>query len=547
MTKNASFIRKIAYGCAIVLLLFPIFLLGQPATSSSGGGDAQGSRGSGGGVLAQMRSRYGLSQAELGTIDPASETMKMATLGLRGVATNILWTKANSYKRRESWDKLSATLNQIAKLQPNYITVWEFQAHNLSYNVSAEFDNYRHRYHWVKKGIDFLMEGTQYNQRSPRLFWNLGWFVGHKIGIADEREQFREMFRHDEDFHNAMRDHINVNNARGPDGYPDNWLIGYLWYLQSQAVVEKGVPVTWMRVDLDKKGYTDKRRSSVIFYSDPGMALISHARDATEDFMPGEKTRNAWRRAGEEWEDFGAMDITTSWGHTIRLNALDQYRERAESMRAELEELVPGGREKLLAQRRDSLTPEEREAYDSDVPWTEMEQEQLDAKASATAKMMITDVDVAELAPESVRRKARYYANQSEEAKLYVRRTESYRSQVNYPYWKTRCEVEQSKVTADARRLMRTADTAAEEGDPEGARGLYEQAWNEWTKVFDEYPELIHDEMAEDLAEVIMRYRMVLDELDEEFPSDFKLQALLEAQQQKGKLTIPSGSSTPDE
>ena len=34
MTQNASFVRKIVYGCAIVVLLFPLFLLGQPATSS---------------------------------------------------------------------------------------------------------------------------------------------------------------------------------------------------------------------------------------------------------------------------------------------------------------------------------------------------------------------------------------------------------------------------------------------------------------------------------------------------------------------------------
>ena len=34
MTQNASFIRKIVYCCAIVVLLFPLFLLGQPATSS---------------------------------------------------------------------------------------------------------------------------------------------------------------------------------------------------------------------------------------------------------------------------------------------------------------------------------------------------------------------------------------------------------------------------------------------------------------------------------------------------------------------------------
>ena len=167
------------------------------------------------------------------------------------MATNLLWTKADGYKRTESWDKLSATLNQIAKLQPNYISVWEFQAHNLSYNVSAEFDDYRSRYHWVKKGLEFLLEGTKYNQRNPRLFWSLGWFTGHKIGRSDEHVQFRRLFRQDTDFHNTLMDYVNMNNARGPDGYPDNWLVAYLWYLQSEAVVDKGVPVTWMRLDMN--------------------------------------------------------------------------------------------------------------------------------------------------------------------------------------------------------------------------------------------------------------------------------------------------------
>ena len=169
MTQNASFIRKIVYCCAIVVLLFPLFLLGQPATSSQVAGAARAQGSTTGGMLARLRASYGLSQAELGQIDPASETMKMATLGLRGVATNLLWTKADGYKRTESWDKLSATLNQIAKLQPNYISVWEFQAHNLSYNVSAEFDDYRSRYHWVKKGLEFLLEGTQVQPAQPAL------------------------------------------------------------------------------------------------------------------------------------------------------------------------------------------------------------------------------------------------------------------------------------------------------------------------------------------------------------------------------------------
>ncbi len=529
MTHNASFIRKIVYGCAIVLLLFPLFLLGQPATRSTSGDHEQKGQGTGGGKLAQMRASYGLSQAELGEIDPASETMKMATLGLRGVATNILWTKANHYKLTESWDKLSATLNQIAKLQPNYITVWEFQAHNLSYNVSAEFDDYRHRYHWVKKGIEFLIEGTRFNQRNPRLFWNLGWFIGHKIGRSDETDQFRRLFRKDRDFHDSMTNYINMNNARGPDGYPDNWLVAYLWYLKSEAVVEKGVPVTWTRVSENGKGYADKRRSSVVFYSDPSMALLGHADAVTKDFTPGEKTRNAWRRAGKEWERFGTMDIPTSWGHTVRLNTLTQFEEEVESMRAKLEALAPGLREKIRTQRRATLTPEELAAYETKKPYSQMSQDELMAAAQARKKLTVTDLDVAEGAPKNVRAKARYYANRAGEAGVYIIRISAYSTQVNYEYWQTRCEVEQSETTANARALMRLADEKGESGALEEARDLYEKSWDDWAKIFDEYPQLIHDVMAEDLSEVILRYKTVLDQLDEDFPRDFKLKMLLDA------------------
>ncbi len=538
MTHNASFIRKIAYSCAIVLLLFPIFLLGQPMTRSTGADGGQGTRG---GKLAQMRTSYGLSQAELGEIDPASETMKMATLGLRGVATNILWTKANHYKLTESWDKLSATLNQIAKLQPNYITVWEFQAHNLSYNVSAEFDDYRHRYHWVKKGIEFLIEGTRFNQRNPRLFWNIGWFTGHKIGRSDETEQFRRLFHDDRDFHNTMVDYINMNNARGPDGYPDNWLVAYLWYLQSEAVVEKGVPVTWMRADENEKGYADKRRSSVVFYSDPSMALLGHADAVTKDFTPGEKTRNAWRRAGEEWARFGAMDIPTSWGHTLRFNSLKQYEDNVDLMRAKLEALAPGLREKIREQRRASLTPEERAAIDAKKPFDQMSEDEMRAMAHAHQKLTVSDLDVAEAVPENVRAQARYYANQAGESGVRVDRINAYLTQVNYVYWKTRCEVEQSKTAATARRLMRSADQLGESGALEEARELYEKAWDEWAKIFDEHPELVHDVMADDLNEVIFRYKMVLDQLDEDFPRDFKLQMLIDENAPPPEMP-PSGS-----
>ncbi|MCH2118738.1 MAG: IRE (iron responsive element), partial [Pirellulales bacterium] len=194
MSERNSFYRKVAYGVAIAALLFPLSLMSSPATMTEQGLNP-------GGKLAQLRNEYRLGQANLGEIDPASETMKLATLGLRGVAMNLLWEKANYYKKTEDWSNLTATLDQLAKLQPNFITFWKFQSWNISYNVSVEFDDYRDRYYYVRRGIDFLKTGESYNQDNPHLLWDLGWFIGQKIGRADEYLQYRRLFKADDDFH----------------------------------------------------------------------------------------------------------------------------------------------------------------------------------------------------------------------------------------------------------------------------------------------------------------------------------------------------------
>ncbi|NIL99326.1 MAG: hypothetical protein GTO62_20070, partial [Planctomycetales bacterium] len=55
----------------IMVLLALLSLLGRPATR-----DTTQAKGSRGGLLSKLRADYGLSQAELGQIDPASETIK---------------------------------------------------------------------------------------------------------------------------------------------------------------------------------------------------------------------------------------------------------------------------------------------------------------------------------------------------------------------------------------------------------------------------------------------------------------------------------------
>jgi hypothetical protein len=68
----------------IAVLLVPLSALSQPADSASKGGK-----------LAKLREQFGLSQANLGEVDPTSEAMRLATLGLKNVAVTLLWDRAN--------------------------------------------------------------------------------------------------------------------------------------------------------------------------------------------------------------------------------------------------------------------------------------------------------------------------------------------------------------------------------------------------------------------------------------------------------------------
>ena len=118
MNSRNIFLRKIVYLVAIGVLLILLYIFGHPSTA-----DTPNEKGSPGGILAQYRNRQGsgLSQTQLGQIDPTSETIKLATFGLRGVAALVLWEKANDYKMKEDWANFAATLNQIIEVEPHFI------------------------------------------------------------------------------------------------------------------------------------------------------------------------------------------------------------------------------------------------------------------------------------------------------------------------------------------------------------------------------------------------------------------------------------------
>jgi hypothetical protein len=512
MSQDVAFRRKVIYIAAIAALLYPLFRIGQPASKTSEGETNPG------GVLAQLRAKYDLSQAQLGDIDPASESMKLATLGLRGVAANWLWKKANDYKMKEDWENLKATLNQITKLQPNFIAVWEFQSHNLSYNISTEFDDYRQRYHWVKKGISFLIEGTHYNRDNPALLHWVGWYLGQKIGRADEHVQFRELFRADGDFHEEIQANgVSVDEGRGYDARPDNWLVGRQWYLWGQRAV-------------DTKGMPLKSKSPLIFHADAPMSLINYASDIEEEGILDEVARRAWTEGGNGWAEYGRRPIPTSWGHNIRLAELPQIREEIDRLRAKLDALAGEAREQILQERIAKLTPEQRAVMK--LKETELDATNYGLWVEAREKTFVKHQEVAQRAPAAVRDKALKLAGRLNDEELLSSRTGSYRSIINYEYWELRCKAEQTKPAVDARAFLYKAQKAHDKAELETAREMYEQAWKQWRVVYDQFPRLMDDVAADDVVEAIKRYRKLLQDLDEQLPDNFLLRNFLEVRRQ---------------
>ena len=479
---------------AIAVLLVPLSALSQPADSASPGG-----------YLARLRSQFGLSQANLGEVDPTSETMRLATLGLKNIAVTLLWDRANHYKKVEDWTNLSAALEQMTKLQPNFYSIWDFQAHNLSYNISVEFDDYHDRYAWVMKGIEFLRQGIMLNQREPRLLGRMGWFIGQKIGRADEKKQYRRLFKADDDFHERDRPGRTLPER-------DNWLVAREKYLAAQQLADSGAPL---------------KTTALIFHSEPMMTAINYARALEDDGVFGDVARDAWKLAGDEMRRFSIREIPTSWDVPIRLGLREAELARADRLAGELETLLPGRFKAVQEAKRGALLPEQKQALDT--PPIDRSESQQKLAAEAEAALQVTWPMVVREAPDDLRDKANELARQYVEAKETADIINRYRDIVNFDFWRATCETEVTEPALRAREAAWRAEREFENARLQPAKKAYEEAFAAWREVLDASPVLREDHLtAEDLAELVGRYRKVLDQLDEKFPKPFVLQDVLD-------------------
>ncbi|MDR0705645.1 MAG: hypothetical protein LBF88_11735 [Planctomycetaceae bacterium] len=340
-TQKNSRTWKIVYLVALIIIVVLLHRVGRPAKIivQPGGGEARLDLG---GYLAQIRHQEGLTESQIGEIDPASNTIKLATFGLRGVAIALLWHRSQEYQKRLDWNNVIATSNQLVFLEPHFTTIWEFLGWNLAYNASAEFDDYRERYRWVIRGIDFLTRGVEFNSQAPKLCKATGWTISQKIGIADENQQYRRLLREDEEF--GLRHNCQLPSER------DNWILGRRWYHKGENLVLQGVSIG--------------NESDFLFFSHSRLNLFNYAKWKRKDGIFGEEAIRAWENADAEWREFAKQDLSTAIpedgslqmrpgvkARRTTLETTDLVKEEAKNLLKELEAFAPDLKRNLCIDR----------------------------------------------------------------------------------------------------------------------------------------------------------------------------------------------------
>ena len=292
--RSPNFTRKIIYALAILFLFGAMYPYSQ--------------------WLNDEKRVKGLGEATIGQVDTGSFMLKLALLGgARGIAANVLWTRAEELKREQDWDKMAATVDLITKLQPHFLSVWTFQGWNLAYNVSVEWDAPEDKYDWIKKGIKFLQEGVSKNEKSPDLIWDTAWTYYHKLGFADESIILRKLFRDDSD--EAFKTYTDPDSGQKVIGN-DNFLLGYGWFSDSVHLVDAGAQrtATGTETNLDYVDATPQRKGrpgDLAFRSMPAHAITRYSSGLEKASMIdvpatfGEVARISWSRALNEWVKFG--------------------------------------------------------------------------------------------------------------------------------------------------------------------------------------------------------------------------------------------------
>ena len=411
--------------------------------------------------LTRKKDKLELGEATLGEVDTGSFMLKLALLGgARGVAANVLWTRAIELQRIQEWDRMKTTVNLITKLQTHFLAVWTYQSWNLAYNVSVEWDAPEDKYDWIKQGINFVRDGVLKNQKSPDLQWDTAWYYYHKLGFADEAIILRKLFRDDKD--EAFKENPVDKRIQN-----DNFQVGAGWFESAVNLVDSGQDrlstamergVEYVDAPIQRKG----RAGDLAFRSMPAHASTRYAASLEKESIKdvpatfGELARQEWGNALKAWERFGDYSYETPNDIQVADGSMIRTKVR-----------IADGENYSVFEKMQS--PE----------YWKNEQ----------------GIDVS---PEDAKRLA-------DNRKYW---TDRWGTQMNYPYWTDRCKAEGTAQGVLARQKFYEGTKAYRRTDFESAVALYRDGLNIWKDLLARHTNFSDDDLNQkDTGLIVKRFK----------------------------------------
>jgi hypothetical protein len=417
--------------------------------------------------LAEEKKRKDLGEAAIGQIDTGSFMMKLFLLGgFRGIVANYLWIRADENKRDHDWDRLKANVDLITKLQPHFLSIWTFQGWNLAYNVSVEWDAPEDKYEWIKQGIKFVQQGVEHNRRSPDLIWDTAWFYYHKLGFSDESIILRRLFRDDEE--------EEFKTYRDPESRinvvkQDNFQLGYGWFSRAVGLVDEGASRVTSGTAEDIQP---------IQYVDPTPQRKGRPDDIAFRSMPA----HAQTHYAAALEKMSTLGIEATFGEVAK-NEWDR------ALR---------------------------------------EWEKFGDHVFESPNFMNRD---GKLVRDLVRIGDRTYPerfNRLNDNQKYW--SDRWASQMNYPYWKERCQAEKTDLGVAARQLFYEGTKAYKTADFATAAAKFKEGLAIWKEVVKDFPNYRDDDLnKKDTGLIVKRYERVLQQQNQKLPDDTPFKELLPA------------------
>jgi len=164
------------------------------------------------------------------------------------------------------------------------------------------------------------------------------------------------------------------------------------------------------------------------------------------------------------------------------------------------------------------------------------------------AKIFVSDEEITERVPTESKERARRISRKLAAARTMMSHLQNYRNQVNFEYWQTRCEAEQTSDATNARQFLYDAELLFKKTKLEEAKENYEKAWNLWYDIILRYPILRDDLSSDTLKGGMTGFMETLAQLGEEPSEEFlrKWEWIMKAKdpnQPAGGDYAPTGSS----